>query len=67
MAGLDTVPRDVAAVADRVLVVPDHGRIGLRDALLGAWSPPRAVRKRLYEWRWFHRFALIMGPSGFAR
>ena len=30
---------------------------------VGAWFLDR--RGRLYDARWFHRFALLMGPSGF--
>ena len=32
---------------------------------LGLWSLVARWRRRLYDWRWLHRFALVMGPSGF--
>jgi cytochrome d ubiquinol oxidase subunit I len=34
-------------------------------AVLGLWSLFARWRRRLYDWRWLHRFALLMGPSGF--
>jgi cytochrome d ubiquinol oxidase subunit I len=32
---------------------------------LGLWSLLARLRKRLYDWRWLHRFAVAMGPAGF--
>ncbi|MGZ8312321.1 MAG: cytochrome ubiquinol oxidase subunit I [Allosphingosinicella sp.] len=32
---------------------------------LGLLSLLARVRRRLHDWRWLHRFALVMGPSGF--
>jgi cytochrome d ubiquinol oxidase subunit I len=34
-------------------------------ALLGLLSLIARLRRRLYEWRLLHRFALVMAPSGF--
>ena len=64
--GLDTIPDDeqppVAIVfwSFRIMV-------GLGFAMLGVglWSLFARWRGRLYEWRWLHRAALVMGPSGF--
>ena len=33
--------------------------------LLGACSLLARATRKLYDWRWLHRFALLMGPSGF--
>jgi cytochrome d ubiquinol oxidase subunit I len=38
--------------------------LGLLMMLLGAWAVWRRWRGRLYEGRWFLRFATLMGPSG---
>ena len=38
--------------------------IGLLMLLLGVLGWVLRLRKRLYDTRWFHRFALAMGPSG---
>ena len=65
LAGLDTVP-----VADRppVGIVFWAFRImvglGFLMAALGALSLLARARDKLYEWKWLHRFALMMGPSG---
>jgi len=67
MAGLDTIPREdwppslIVFWSFRIMVA-----LGFLMALLGLCSLVARWRKGLYEWRWFHRFALIMGPSGFA-
>jgi cytochrome d ubiquinol oxidase subunit I len=66
LAGLDTVPDDeeppIAIVfwSFRVMV-------GLGFAMLGVglWALWRRARGRLYEDRWLHRAAMVMGPSGF--
>jgi cytochrome d ubiquinol oxidase subunit I len=39
--------------------------LGFLMALLGACSLAARLRRRLYDWRWLHRFALVMGPAGF--
>jgi cytochrome bd ubiquinol oxidase subunit I len=66
MNGLDTVARDqwpqVSLVfwAFRVMV-----GMGLGMALLGFWSLFARWRGKLSTAPWLHRFALLMGPSGF--
>jgi len=39
--------------------------LGVLMAGLGMLSLFARWRRRLYEWRWLHVFALLMGPSGF--
>jgi cytochrome d ubiquinol oxidase subunit I len=39
--------------------------IGLAMLGVGLWSLFGHLRGRLYEWKWLHRAALAMGPSGF--
>ena len=39
--------------------------LGFLMFALGLWSLAARWRKRLYEWRWLHRLALVMGPAGF--
>lgn len=66
LAGLDTIPDDreppVAVVfwSFRVMV-----GLGMAMLGLGLFSLVARFRKRLYEWPWLHRLALVMGPSGF--
>jgi cytochrome d ubiquinol oxidase subunit I len=66
LAGLDTVERadwpNVAIVfwSFRIMV-----GLGLLMALLGLISLFLRWRGRLYETRWFHSYALLMGPAGF--
>ena len=66
LAGLDTIPDDeeppvgVVFFSFRVMVAIGFAMLGI-----GAWSLFARLRKRLYDWRWLHRAALIMGPSGF--
>jgi cytochrome d ubiquinol oxidase subunit I len=66
MPGLDALPkadRPPSAIlfwSFRIMV-----GLGLLMALLGAWSLLARARRRLYDWRWLHRFALAMGPAGF--
>ena len=66
LAGLDTVARDrqppvvIVFWSFRVMV-----GIGLAMFGLGLWSLLARLRGRLYEWRWLHRAALVMGPAGF--
>jgi cytochrome d ubiquinol oxidase subunit I len=66
MAGLDTIPREdwppslIIFWSFRIMVA-----LGFLMALFGLCSLVARWRKGLYEWRWFHRFALVMGPSGF--
>ncbi|HZF94957.1 MAG TPA: cytochrome ubiquinol oxidase subunit I [Allosphingosinicella sp.] len=64
--GLKTVPRDrrppvgIVFWSFRIMV-----GMGMLMLLLGLWSLLARLRKGLYDWTWFHRFALLMGPSGF--
>ena len=51
--------------ADRVLVLPHHGRAGLGDAGARPLQPAGARPAPLYDWRWLHLLALAMGPAGF--
>ncbi len=66
LAGLDTVARDkqppVAIVfwSFRVMV-----GLGLAMLGLGLWSLLARAQGKLYGWRWLHRAAIAMGPSGF--
>jgi cytochrome d ubiquinol oxidase subunit I len=39
--------------------------LGFLMFALGLWSLAARLRKRLYDWRWLHRFAVAMGPAGF--
>lgn len=65
LAGLDTVPEDeqppVAIVfwSFRVMVALGFAMLGV-----GLWSLWARWRGRLYDDRWLHRAALVMGPSG---
>src|SRR5690606_25278157 len=67
LAGLDTVPEEdrppvgVVFWSFRVMV-----GIGLAMLGIGLWSLVARARRKLYDWRWLHRAALVMGPSGFA-
>ncbi len=64
--GLDTVPDEdeppVAIVfwSFRIMV-----GLGLAMLGLGLWSLWARWRGSLYDWRWLHRAALVMGPAGF--
>ena len=66
MQGLKDFPRDqwapVAVVfwSFRVMV-----GLGLAMLGLGLWSIVARVRGKLYDWKWLHRAAIVMGPSGF--
>jgi cytochrome d ubiquinol oxidase subunit I len=66
LKGLDTVapenrpPVRVVFWTFRVMV-----GLGLLMLLLGVCSLLARARRKLYDWRWLHRFALAMGPSGF--
>lgn len=66
MAGLDKVPRadwpQVAIVfwTFRVMVA-----IGMAMFGLGLWSLVARARRRLYDWPWLHRAAVLLGPAGF--
>jgi cytochrome d ubiquinol oxidase subunit I len=66
LAGLKTIPKadrppaEIVFWSFRIMV-----GLGLLMFALGLWSLLARVRRRLYDWRWLHRFALAMGPAGF--
>ena len=66
LRGLDTVPRQdqppVGPVfwAFRIMVGLGFAMLGI-----GLWSLFARFRRKLYDWPWLHRAALVMGPSGF--
>jgi cytochrome bd ubiquinol oxidase subunit I len=66
LAGLDTIapedrpPVKVVFWSFRVMV-----GLGVLMLLLGVCSLAARAAKKLYAWRWLHRFALFMGPAGF--
>lgn len=66
LAGLDTVPDadeppvGVVFWSFRIMV-----GLGMLMLLLGLWSLLARFRGRLYDWPLLHRFAILMGPSGF--
>jgi cytochrome bd ubiquinol oxidase subunit I len=66
LAGLDTVAREdqppVAVVfwSFRIMVAIGFAMLGI-----GLWSLLARTRRKLYDWSWLHRAALVMGPSGF--
>lgn len=66
MAGLDTIPDDLEPPV-AVLFFSFRVMVGLGFAMLGlgVWSLWQRARKSLYEDRWLHRMAVLMGPSGF--
>jgi len=66
MPGLDALPK-ADRPSSRILFWSFRIMVGLGllMALLGAWSLLGRLRKKLYDWRWLHRFALFMGPMGF--
>src|SRR5687767_309035 len=66
MVGLDAIPDDreppvgIIFWSFRIMV-----GIGFLMLGLGLWSLIARWRGNLYDWRWLHRAALVMGPSGF--
>jgi cytochrome d ubiquinol oxidase subunit I len=66
LEGLKSVPRSERPPAEivfwsfRVMV-----GLGMLMFALGLLSLLARAMKRLYEWKLLHRFALVMGPSGF--
>jgi len=66
LPGLDTIPREnwpvvpVVFWSFRIMV-----GLGLAMLLLGLASLWARWRSKLYEWAPLHRFALVMGPTGF--
>jgi cytochrome d ubiquinol oxidase subunit I len=66
MKGLDTIPdKDEPPVG--IVFWSFRIMVGLGMAMvgIGVWSLTARVRKKLYDWPWLHRAALVMGPSGF--
>ena len=63
--GLDTIPDEdqppVAIVFWSFRIMVGIGFLMLGVGLFGLWA---RFRGRLYEAKWLHRFALVMGPSG---
>ena len=65
--GLDTIPDDeqppvgIVFWAFRIMVA--HRLCACSAS--GVWSLFARWRGKLYDWRWLHRAALVMGPSGF--
>jgi cytochrome bd ubiquinol oxidase subunit I len=66
LQGLKSIPKDERPPAEivfwsfRVMV-----GLGFLMLALGMWSLLARFRKKLFDWTWLHRFALVMGPSGF--
>ena len=66
LEGLKTIPKENRPPAEivfwsfRVMV-----GLGMLMFALGLWSLLARMRKKLYDWTWMHRLALVMGPSGF--
>ncbi len=66
VAGLDTIPDDreppvvIIFWSFRIMV-----GLGVLMLTLGMWSLFARFRGKLYDWPLLHRFALVMGPSGF--
>ncbi len=66
MAGLDTIPDDeqppvsIVFWSFRIMVAIGFAMLGI-----GLWSLAARMRKKLYDWPWLHRAAVLMGPSGF--
>jgi cytochrome d ubiquinol oxidase subunit I len=56
----DRPPAEILFWSFRIMV-----GLGLLMFALGLWSLLARARKRLYDWRWLHRFAVAMGPAGF--
>ena len=66
LAGLDTIP-DADQPPVGIVFWSFRVMVGLGFAMLGVglWSLFARTRGKLYDWRWLHRAALVMGPSGF--
>jgi cytochrome d ubiquinol oxidase subunit I len=64
--GLKNFPRDrwppvlIVFWSFRIMVALGFAMLGL-----GAWSLLARARRRLYDWPWLHRAAVLMGPAGF--
>jgi cytochrome d ubiquinol oxidase subunit I len=66
MRGLDTVPREDQPPA-AIIFWSFRIMVGLGFLMfgLGLWSLLARWRKKLHDWTWLHRLALVMGPAGF--
>jgi cytochrome bd ubiquinol oxidase subunit I len=66
MNGLDTVP-DADEPPVSIVFWSFRIMVGIGFAMLGLGicSLTARARQRLYEWKWMHRMAVAMGPSGF--
>jgi cytochrome d ubiquinol oxidase subunit I len=66
LQGLQDFPRDqwppvpIVFWSFRIMVALGFAMLGL-----GLWSLLARLRGRLYDWRWLHRAAIVMGPAGF--
>ncbi len=66
LPGLRDFPRDkwppvpVVFWSFRIMV-----GLGLAILGLGLWSLIARARRRLYDWPWLHRAAVLLGPAGF--
>jgi len=60
VADADEPPVGIVFWAFRIMVALGFAMMGL-----GMWSLFARVRKKLYDWPWLHRTALLLGPSGF--
>jgi cytochrome d ubiquinol oxidase subunit I len=67
LPGLETIPRaDWPPVAIVFWTFRIMVGLGFLMALLGLAALIARLRRRFYDWPWLHRFALAMGPAGFA-
>ena len=66
LKGLDTVPDDMEPPVE-IIFWSFRVMVGLGMAMfaLGLFSLVARLRRKLHDWKWLHRFALVMGPSGF--
>jgi cytochrome d ubiquinol oxidase subunit I len=66
LAGLDTI-RDDREPPVSVVFWSFRVMVGLGMAMLGLglFSLLARFRRRLYDWPWLHRAAMVMGPAGF--